>query len=126
MKKFYVYKNPAEGLVEKKYCFVNSGVSILAFIFYIFWLLSKKMWGYAALFLFLMLCSYLGVELGIIREIHSVVVLLVAKLMLAFEASFLIGRQLENKGYELCFVVYGKSLPEARIKFFEMGGYDES
>lgn len=119
MRKFVVYTKGAESDLDKEFVFVNFRCNAWAFFLHVVWLFFKKNWNYFLLVLVFLLVVKCAVIFNYLNGESGIAIVLVVKLILAFEAPFLIEQQLYRKGYELDSVIYGKNEQEARVKYFE-------
>ena len=114
---FTVIKPPADRDGERV-LFLRDGFSLLALLLPLVWLVWRRLWLEAALYLVLMLAVALAVRQGWLPSVSIGIVSLLASLYAGLEASTLRLGSLLRRGYSELGAVQADDAAEAEIRWF--------
>lgn len=119
MKKFYVYKKAIDNGFDD-IVLLRTGFNLWAFVFNGLWLFSKGLWVYFVPFFTLFIMAELMQNYNFVSSGFNQAVFFSLKIIIGFEACFLLEKKMLRKGYKFDSIIFAKDQASANLKYFEM------
>jgi hypothetical protein len=116
---YTVHIDPRLSLQDSAPIFVREGFSLYAFIFTVFWLAYKRLWGAFALAAVGLTAIVSASHSGYISEASDLVLQLALGAIIGFHAHDFERAELARKGYVTTDIVAATSLLGAQQRFFD-------
>jgi hypothetical protein len=98
--------------------FIEESFSWTALILQIFWLLYHRIWTPALIIITMQICLLLALKTKLINEDIFFNMVMISALIIASFAKTWYIESLENKGYQLKYILAAKNLEEAKLNFY--------
>lgn len=116
---FTVYEKPEAADPAERVLLLRDGFSLGALIFALLWLVYKRFWGIALLYLAALSVLLMMADMLRLSEMTTLVLQCWLQVMLAFHAYDLQGWWLRRKGYRFAGVLAAESAMHAERRYYE-------